>query len=130
MHGCPSFNRHAPAELQVFVTAGQELGSSALVTIVQVPGVAPLHVIQTLAAPHVVPQQTLSTHMLLWHVPPPTQGWPLADLQVPPPSQTPVPEQVVIALLSGIPAAMFAHMPIDPATLHAIHVAVQADVQQ
>jgi len=110
MHGCPGFNRHAPAELQVFVTAGQELGSSALVTIVQVPGVAPLHVIQTLAAPHVVPQQTLSTQRLLWHVPPPPHGWPFTALQAPP-LHTFMPMHVFGMTVSGEPSAMFPQVP-------------------
>jgi hypothetical protein len=86
----PSFERHAPASLQVRVPVHSP-GSSAPVMEVQVPGVA-AQVWQGDAQAE--PQQTPSTHCPLRHSAPSPHGWPLFSRQAPTPSQLLVPEQV------------------------------------
>jgi hypothetical protein len=83
LHSCPFFLRHTPVPLQMLLPT--QVSSCALTTVVQVPGMLPLHVWQL---PQVVdPQHTPSTQWSLAHCAFPEQPWPLMSLQTPPPSQ-------------------------------------------
>ena len=114
-HGDPILVKHMLVALQVVVAGGQESMSSALITGEQVPSfVGRLQLLHVTALSHVTSQQTPSAQTPLWHLfaCAAMQGCPLAALtQLPAPSHVVLPGQVLGAVLSGWPFAMFPQVP-------------------
>ena len=114
-HGDPILVKHMLVALQVVVAGGQESMSSALITGEQVPSfVGRLQLLHVTALSQVTSQQTPSAQTPLWHLfaCAAMQGCPLAALtQLPAPSHVVLPGQVLGAVLSGWPFAMFPQVP-------------------
>lgn len=122
----PFLNTHALAPLQMNEPV-QVVGSSALVTLVQVPGVAPLQVEH--APPHALAQQTPSEQKPLVQVEPSPRPWPVCTKSVevaPPPLPGPMPTPVA----DGAPsfhAVNTTAPPLVTTTLSRIAVALPLD---
>jgi hypothetical protein len=89
----------------------------------------------TLQAMHspaqVVLQQKLSIQLPLMQSVPMAHTWPSAALQFPLPSHDWfAPEHIMVALVSSCPAGVLEQVPSKPVTLQALHVPMQAVLQQ
>jgi hypothetical protein len=132
MQGCPVASLHAPTPLQALtpVHAFAGLVSGCPVAMFeQIPGAAgrlqAMH-----AVVHVRLQHTPSVQAPLAQSAATAQACPLAFLQAPTPLQVLGARHGIVALASDVPRPRFAHVPSEPAMLHAMHVPEQVVPQQ